>query len=119
MYNNVKRCKEMLQQSPQADLPSISYTYMLGRSHFAHRLALFGTKSELVSTLDNYLTQGTCSKGAHNYFANKNSPPAYVSFMFFVFLFCRIQNKVTNIYTFLVFAHYNFILLRVDSIYVF
>eukprot|EP00026_Physarum_polycephalum_P000105 Phypoly_transcript_00105.p1 GENE.Phypoly_transcript_00105~~Phypoly_transcript_00105.p1 ORF type:complete len:2244 (+),score=346.95 Phypoly_transcript_00105:709-6732(+) len=85
LRNNALRLNELLQKSP--DLPSISYTYMVGRSHFEHRLSLVGSMAEIQKGLANYLgqhEQNSTARGkiGRQCFAYKDCPPAKLAFMF-------------------------------------
>jgi len=94
LRNNAQRFKELLQKSSHLaeDLPSISYTYMVGRSHFEHRLSLVGNSKEMEAGLDEFLAQKEeetpkFSGGAKRYYTSTTNAPAKISLFFFVHIY--------------------------------
>eukprot|EP00026_Physarum_polycephalum_P000079 Phypoly_transcript_00079.p1 GENE.Phypoly_transcript_00079~~Phypoly_transcript_00079.p1 ORF type:complete len:2407 (+),score=359.49 Phypoly_transcript_00079:447-7223(+) len=86
LYNNALRLQEFLQKSAAEDLSSISYTYMVGRSHFEHRLSLIGSKKEIEASLEEYLAQNDATtqkgnRGVQKYFTHVGAPTK-VAFLF-------------------------------------
>ncbi len=79
---NALRLKEYIAKAAPEQLPSIAYTYIVGRTHFDRRVMFTGSsKEELLACVEEYLTQKEGShpkgiKGMQKYFVNPTSSPS-------------------------------------------